>query len=49
MVPNYAGLTELVGAGIFGWIRSRNFHPASAPTPILQYRYFKYFVFTEPK
>ena len=41
----YTGFPEPVGAGVFGW--SRNFHPAPAPTPTLQY--LKYFVFTGPK
>ena len=41
-------MPELVGAGVFGWSRSRrNFHPASAPTPSLQY--LKYYVFTGNK
>ena len=42
--PFFSGLPEPVGAGVFGWSRSRNFHPA--PTPTLQY--LKYFVFTGP-
>ena len=28
-------VAEPVGAGVYGW--SRNFHPAPAPTPSLQY------------
>ena len=32
---------RVVGAGVFGWIRSRNFHPAPARAPTLQY--LKYF------
>ena len=49
--PFFSGLSEpgfLAGAGaeVFGWSRSRNFHPAPAPTPTLQY--LKYFVFTGP-
>ena len=44
--PFFSGLPEPVGAGVFGWSRSRNFHPAPAPTPTLQY--LKYFVFTGP-
>ena len=48
-LPEQAGLPEPkpVGAGVFGWSRSRNFRPALTPTPTLQY--FKYFVFTGPK
>ena len=42
-----SGLPEPVGARVFGWSRSQNFHPAPASTPTLQY--FKYFVFTGPK
>ena len=38
-------MLEPVGAGVFGWSRCRNFHPAPAPT----LQYFKYFVFTGPK
>ena len=40
-------LTRVAGAGVFGWSQSRNFLPAPAPTPTLQY--FKYLVFTGPK
>ena len=43
------GLPEPVGAGVFGWSQSQNFHPALAPTPTLQLQYLKYFVFTRPK
>ena len=43
----FSGLPEPVGAGVFGWSRSRNFHPALAPTPTVQY--LKYIVFTGPK
>ena len=41
----YSGMPEPVGAGVFGWSRSRNVHPDPAPT----LQYFKYFVFTGTK
>ena len=44
MINQGCHLPEPVGAGVFGWSRSRNFHPAPASTPTLQY--LKYFVFT---
>ena len=47
MAPE-AVLPEPVGAGVFGWSRSRNFHPAPAPTPTSYSTVPKNFVFTGP-
>ena len=44
----FAGLPEPVGAWIFGWSRSRNFHPAPAPIPTPTLQNLKYIVFTVP-